>query len=282
MSDALDKAGFERLLEFLRRSGGVDLSDYRRSSLLRRVGKRMEAVKIEGFDAYVDYLQIHTGEGPALFHSLLINATRFFRDPDVWHALAGTVLPAMLADRAPDAAVRIWSAGTASGEEAYSAAMLLAEQLGADGFRDRVTIFATDVDDQALREARRATYTDTQVSHVPAGLRARYFTKAGGRFTVTGGLRRGVIFDRHDLRHDAPIPRIDLLLCRNALMYFNPDAQRRLLAKLSSGIGEGGVLVLGRPEMLFSEATLFAPIDLQHRIFATARSSGGAFAIADS
>jgi chemotaxis methyl-accepting protein methylase len=137
--ESLEGAAFEQILDFLRQSRGFDFTAYKRASLMRRMRKRMDAVGIRDFDEYLDYLQVRPDEFPALFNTILINVTRFFRDPDVWQAVTETVLPALLTDRSADAPLRIWIAGTASGEEAYTVAMLLADQMGprasADGSR---------------------------------------------------------------------------------------------------------------------------------------------------
>ena len=273
MSGPAESAAFERILDFLRQTRGFDFTAYKRSSLLRRIRKRMETIGIHEVEAYLAHLEVHTGEFPALFNSILINVTRFFRDAEVWEDVGASVIRPLLAARPADAPVRIWSAGCASGQEAYTAAILLAEQLGPDAFRERVKIYATDVDDDALAQARHATYTQKQIEDVPEALLARYFERVGDWFTVKRELRRGVIFGHHDLLQDAPISRIDVLFCRNTLMYFTSDAQARVMSRFYYSIGAGGFLVLGRAEMLFSHATLFEPVDLKRRIFKTAPTS---------
>ena len=215
MSDESQGPAFEQILEYLRQTRGFDFTAYKRASLTRRMRKRMEAVDIHEFEEYLDYLQVHPDEFPALFNTILINVTRFFRDPDVWDAVNETVLPSLISARGPDAPLRVWIAGSASGQEPYTLAMLLAEQMGMEGFRQRVKIYATDVDEEALNEARQAVYTEKQIADVPDALRARYFERAGDCHAVTRELRRGVIFGRHDLLQDAPISRVDLLLSRN-------------------------------------------------------------------
>jgi two-component system, chemotaxis family, CheB/CheR fusion protein len=267
MSHAPDQAGFERILEYLRQNRGFDFTAYKPTSLVRRVRKRMQTVDIHEFDRYLDYLQVHTDEFAALFNTILINVTSFFRDPEVWESLRTSVLPDLVGDGAP---VRVWSAGCASGQEAYSAAIVLAETLGIDAFRDRVKIYATDVDDEALAESRRAIYNEKQVADVPPDILEKYFDRNGGDlFTFNRELRRSVIFGRHDLVQDAPISRVDLLLCRNTLMYFNSEAQARILGRFHFSVNSGGHLVLGRAEMLFSHAAMFQPVDLKRRIFKT-------------
>jgi two-component system CheB/CheR fusion protein len=163
--------------------------------------------------------------------------------------------------------VRVWTAGCASGEETYSMAMLLAEAIGREEFRERVKIYATDVDEHALNQARAATYTEKQVEPVPRPLVEKYFTQESGRFVFDKDLRRSVIFGRHDLNQDAPISRVNILLCRNVMMYFNTEAQSRLLARFHFALADQGVLFLGKAEMLLTHAVLFAPLDLRRRIF---------------
>ncbi|HEX6464072.1 MAG TPA: CheR family methyltransferase [Vicinamibacterales bacterium] len=269
MAHASEHAGFERLLEHLRQMRGFDFTAYKRTSLMRRVRKRMQVVEISEFDAYLDFLQVHPDEFAALFNTILINVTSFFRDPEVWEVLRKTVLPE-LAARVADAPIRVWSAGAASGQEAYTAAMLLAEVVGIESFRERVKIYATDVDEEALAESRRAVYHAKQVADVPSELLGKYFDNSANElYSFNRDLRRSVIFGRHDLIQDAPISRVDLLLCRNTLMYFNSEAQSRIMARFYFSANPGGYLVLGRAEMLFSPAAMFQALDLKRRIFKT-------------
>ncbi|HEU4689914.1 MAG TPA: CheR family methyltransferase, partial [Vicinamibacterales bacterium] len=203
----------------------------------------------------------------ALFNTILINVTSFFRDDDVWTYLQTTALPAILAERADNAPFRVWTAGCASGQEAYTILMLLAELMGAEAVHDRVKVYATDADEAALAEARMATYSPKQVEGVPAPLLEKYFDRNGAFHIFKRDFRRSVIFGRHDLIRDAPISRIDLLLCRNTLMYFNADAQSRVLARFFFSLNPGGHILLGRAEMLFSHANMFTPVDLKRRLF---------------
>ncbi|MEL6249139.1 MAG: CheR family methyltransferase, partial [Cyanobacteria bacterium J06627_15] len=154
-----------------------------------------------------------------------------------------------------------------SGEEAYTIAIVLAEMIGLVQFRLRVKIYATDVDEEALAEARRATYTARDLEHLPQSLRDKYFERMAERYIVTPELRRSVIFGRHDLTQDAPISRLDLLICRNTLMYFNSETQGRILARFHFALSPPGVLFLGKAEMLLSHTNLFSPVNLQYRIF---------------
>jgi two-component system CheB/CheR fusion protein len=258
---------FEALLEHLKASRGFDFTGYKRSSLMRRVDRRMSQVGISGYADYLDHLELHGDEFTALFNTILINVTGFFRDPEAWDHLRHDVLPALLLAKGSTQPLRIWSAGCASGEEAFTLAMVLAELLGPATFRERVKIYATDVDEEALVYARQASYSEREVRGIPPELFDRYFDLVGDRYLFRKDLRRSVIFGRNDLVQDAPISRIDLLLCRNTLMYFNAETQARTLTRFHFALGRFGVLVLGKAEMLLSHGALFTPIDLKQRIF---------------
>jgi two-component system CheB/CheR fusion protein len=261
-----DNPSFERLLQYLKESRGFDFTGYKRTSLMRRVRHQMQQVEIEGFDDYLDYLQVHPDELTALFNTILINVTSFLRDADAWQQLRAEVIPGILR-RKPAEPIRIWSAGCASGQEAYSVAICFSELMEPDTFRDRVKIYATDVDEEALVQARAATYVEREVRGLPADLRARYFEQVGQRYVFRKAFRRAVIFGRNDLVQDAPISRIDLLVCRNTLMYFNAETQSRVLSRLHFALNPEGVLFLGKAEMLLSHPALFQSIDLKRRFF---------------
>ena len=257
----------EVLLDYLRRSRGFDFTGYKRTSLSRRIEKRLQVVGADGYLDYLDHLEVDPEEFTQLFNTILINVTSFFRDPPTWDYLAAEVLPRILADKGEDEPVRIWSAGCASGEEAYTLAMVAAEAMGTDAVRDRVKIYATDVDEEALNQARQARYGPRQVEGVPPELLERYFEGNGQGYVFSKDLRRSVIFGRHDLIQDAPISRIDLLVCRNTLMYLNSETQSHVLARFSFALREGGYLMLGKAEMLLAHSNLFASVDLKRRIF---------------
>jgi two-component system CheB/CheR fusion protein len=258
---------FEALLVYLKESRGFDFTGYKRSSLMRRVNRRMTQVDVAGYPEYLDHLQVHPDEFTALFNTILINVTAFFRDADAWEYLHSDVLEPMVAGKPADSMIRVWSAGCASGEEAYTLAMALAEIMGVDQFKDRVKIYATDVDEEQLNEARQASYGEREVQDLPPDLVERYFEQAASRYTFRKDLRRSVIFGRNDLVQDAPISRIDLLTCRNTLMYFNAETQAKILGRFHFALADTGVLFLGKAEMLLSHSSLFTPIDLKRRVF---------------
>jgi two-component system, chemotaxis family, CheB/CheR fusion protein len=270
--NAPEDARFEALLEFLRHERGFDLSGYKRPSLMRRVSRRMQTLGLQTFEDYRDFLEVHPDEFALLFNTILINVTSFFRDPPAWELLAREVVPQILAVKSDGGPVRAWCAGCASGQETYSVAIVLAEAMGDAAFRDRVKIYATDIDEDALAQARQASYTAAQMDGVSPERLARYFELANGRYLFRADLRRAVIFGRNDLVQDAPISRLDLLVCRNTLMYFNAETQAKILARFHfalNGDGRGnGFLFLGRAEMLLTHGNLFTPLDLKCRIFA--------------
>ncbi|MEG8181713.1 PAS domain S-box protein [Nocardia terpenica] len=259
--------GFEDILQYLKEARGFDFTGYKRSSLMRRVDRRTSQLGIEEYSEYLDVLQANPDEFVALFNTILINVTGFFRDADAWEFIQTGVVPMLLAERGPDEPVRVWCAGCASGEEAYGLAIVLAEALGIDEFRRRVKIYATDVDEEALAVARHATYTEKEVSPLGPNLVQQYFEPAGGRYSFRKDLRRSVIFGRNDLVQDAPISRIDLLACRNTLMYFNAETQSKILDKFHFALALRGLLFLGKAEMLLSHNRTFDPVDLKRRVF---------------
>ncbi|MCA1554004.1 MAG: hypothetical protein LC737_06465, partial [Chloroflexi bacterium] len=177
------------------------------------------------------------------------------------------VVPRIIANRRSRDSVRVWCAGCASGEDAYTLAMILCDALGADEFRQRAKIYATDVDPEALNSARQATYEQKHVQSVPEEWTGKYFESSNGRYTVSKELRRAVIFGRHDLIQDAPISKVDILVCRNTLMYFNAEAQGKILQRFAFALNEGGYLFLGKAEMLVSRNDQFVPVAMKHRVF---------------
>jgi two-component system, chemotaxis family, CheB/CheR fusion protein len=258
---------FEMLLNYLKESRGFDFTGYKRASLMRRVDWRMGQIGVGAYSEYLDLLQVQPDEFTRLFNTVLINVTSFFRDPEAWEYLRTAILAPMVAGKPRNSAIRVWSAGCASGEEAYSLAMTLAEIIGVDQFRERVKIYATDVDEEQLNEARQATYTEEQIKAVPPPFVDRYFEPSGTGFVFGKALRRSVIFGPNNLIQDAPISRIDLLACRNTLMYFNSAAQAKILNRFHFALNDDGVLFLGKAELLLSHAALFKPIDLNRRMF---------------
>jgi two-component system CheB/CheR fusion protein len=258
---------FEALLDYLKRSRGVDLTGYKRPGLMRRFDRLMTVASIENYADYISYLEASPGEIGRLLDTILINVTGFFRDMPAWDILQKEAIPHFLSGKKLDDAIRVWSAGCASGEEPYTIAVILAEAIGVDAVRDRVKIHATDLDEDALAYARGALYTERELQWVPENLQEKYFERSNGRFAFDKNLRRSVIFGRHDLVQDVPISRLDLLVCRNTLMYFNAEMQSRILSRFHFALNPGGFLMLGKAEMLVGRNSLFVPLDLRRRVF---------------
>jgi two-component system, chemotaxis family, CheB/CheR fusion protein len=264
---------FEDLLLFVKENRGFDFTGYKRPSLTRRFERRLQAVGATDYAAYRHRLEEDPDEFAELFNTILINVTSFFRDPPAWDHLAKEIVPRVVEARGEHTDIRVWSPGCASGEEAYTVGVLLLELLGEQEFRERVKIYATDVDEEALAQGRHATYAAKALADVPAELLDRYFDQYDGRYAVRKNLRRGVIFGRHDVIHDPPISRIDLLVCRNTLMYFDARTQDRIVGNFHFSLNEDGYLFLGKSEALVSRSSLFVPINLKHRVFAPASES---------
>jgi two-component system CheB/CheR fusion protein len=267
--DPRSLAEFDALLNYLKQTRSFDFTAYKRSSLMRRVIVRMQTLGAKGFAGYLDLLQVDT-EFTRLFNTILINVTSFFRDPQHWDYLRDEVVPRLVGPSGTPDPIRVWSAGCASGEEACSIAMLLAEAVGAEAFRERVKIYATDVDEEALAQARHAVYSAQSAADVPPPLLERYFEKQDDHYVFNKELRRSVVFGRHDLIQDAPISRVDLLICRNCLMYFNTEAQSRVLARFHFALVPRGVLFLGKAETLLAQSQTFDPLDTKRRLFVKA------------
>lgn len=258
---------FEALLEYLSAEREFDFTAYKRPTLMRRVTKRMKMLRIEDFSGYRDYLAVHSKEFPELFNTILINVTSFFRDPETWDYLFKEILPKIVAGKGDDDPIRVWNAGCASGEESYTIGMVLAETVGEDVFRRRVKIYATDIDEDALAQARQGTYRADNLLALPQHLRERYFEPSEDELAFRRDLRRSIIFGRHDLLKDPPISKLDLIVCRNTLMYFNSKFQGKIVANFHFALKDSGFLFMGKSELLLNQSCLFIPVDKRYRIF---------------
>jgi two-component system CheB/CheR fusion protein len=259
--------GLEDLLVFIRDARGFDFTGYKRSTLARRIRKRMAEIGETDFVDYRDHLESSAEEFGYLFTTILINVTGFFRDAETWTFLQHEIMPDLIANAGPSREIRAWSAGCASGEEAYSLAIAFAEALGIEACAKRVKIYGTDVDDEALRDARAGIYPAKTVESIPSSLRQKYFEQSGTQFAFRPDLRRRVIFGRHDITRDAPISRLDLLVCRNTLMYFNVETQSQVIDRFQFALRDSGCLFLGKAEMLLSDGERFEVVSMRQRFF---------------
>ncbi|MCC6175451.1 MAG: PAS domain-containing protein [Chloroflexi bacterium] len=254
-----DDRPLRQLLEQLRERNGIDFSSYKMPTIMRRLQRRIVATGSDSLRAYVRYLQQHDEEYQRLVNSFLIKVTEFFRDAELFDELRTHILPELIGDaRSHGNTLRIWSAGCATGEEAYSLAILLAEVLGDQVDAFNIRIFATDLDAGAVAFARRGLYPAGALVGLPRAYLDRYFSRVDDAYEVKKQIRAMIVFGQHDLGQRAPFPRIDLTLCRNVLIYFTTELQRRALQLFAFSLRDGGYLVLGKAETVSPLAELFS------------------------
>jgi two-component system CheB/CheR fusion protein len=264
-----DAEAFGRILDVIRRDRGLSFAGYKQRMLLRRIRRRMQLGSIATMRAYLDRMRGDPSEVEQLCKDMLIGVTEFFRDPAAWRLLDAQVIKPLIAAKAAGETVRTWVAAAGSGEEAYSLAMLLLERVRLTGNRCKVQVFATDRNLDALERARAGIYTARDVSRVPARLRKRYFTKDDqrGEFRVTRELRDGVTFAPQNLFADPPFSRVDLVTCRNLLIYLEPEVQQRVLRTIHFALNHHGHLFLGSAETGGEPGRLFEPVSRRWRIY---------------
>ncbi len=263
----IERGPWAALLALLRDTYGVDFDLYKQSTLERRVHRRMLLVRAEDLRAYIAHVREKPDELEALYSDLLISVTRFFRDHEPFELLASTALPKLLTARPSNEPLRAWVAGCATGEEAYSLAILFLELLGGQSSSRRVQIFATDVDARALTVARRAEYPPSIALDVSPDRLARFFNRTDKGYRLRKHVRELVVFARHDVTADPPYSRIDLVTCRNVLIYMQPPLQARVLRALHYALRPGGFLLLGTSESVSDSADLFALVDRKQKLY---------------
>jgi len=254
------------LVEILKSSAGLNFAHYKLGTVQRRVERRMALNGVASWADYLALLRNSPAEADALAKDLLITVTGFFREPEAFAALAKE-MPGLLSHHPPDQPVRIWVAGCSTGEEAYSLGMLALEQIAAARLRLELQIFATDVDEEALQIARAGVYPESIQADVTPSRLEQFFIRENGHFRVAQQLRKAITFSRHDALHDPPFSRLDLVSCRNVLIYLLPEAQRHLLTLLRFALREGGLLSLGAAESLGTAQGLFEPLNEKYRIY---------------
>ncbi|HEY9736029.1 MAG TPA: protein-glutamate O-methyltransferase CheR, partial [Trichocoleus sp.] len=222
---------------------------------------------IHSYQNYLQYLQSHPKEHVALLNDVLINVTSFFRDSEAWEYLTTEILPKIIASKQPDEPIRVWSAGCATGQEIYSLLILLAEQLGFETCLERVQGYATDLDENALALARKGFYREFEVKSVPPDLLQKYFEPTEEGYVFSPALRRVLVFGHHDLAQDAPMSKLDLLMCRNVLIYCNAEVQTSILARFHFAVRNTGFLFLGKAEALAQRRAIFTPVNLPQRVY---------------
>lgn len=264
LEDELEK--MRKLTTLLKRQTGLDLGAYKQTSVVRRIERRMGICQIANFGQYVAFLRKNPAECENLAKDMLISVTSFFRDKDAFSKLR-EVLP-QIVQEAAGRPLRCWVPGCATGEEVYSLAILLEEALQTSGLSDHgFKIFATDLDRKALDIACLGIYSNTIESEVPSDLLRKYFTKQGDHYQIVRHVRERIVFAKHNLLKDPPFTRIDILSCRNLLIYLQPPAQQAVLTILHFGLRTGGLLMLGLSETLSEMQSHFTPIDSKQHIF---------------
>ena len=246
---------------------GRDFGQYKSSTLMRRVRRRMQVLHIEDPNEYIAQLRKLPNEPELLFREILIGVTRFFRDPTMFEALAETVLPDLISGGGPDEPIRVWVAGCATGEEAYSLAILFKEALSRAESSRPVTIFATDIDDLAVTVARAGLYSDTIEADTTVARLEQHFVKEGQRYRVAKHIREMCVFSTHDLVKDPPFSKLDMVSCRNLLIYFESPLQQRVVAIFHYALKANGLLWLGPSEAIAASTHLFNAFDKRSRIF---------------
>ncbi len=258
-------AHLKTICELLHTEVGHDFSQYKEKTLLRRIQRRMLVVQAASMPDYIDYLRQHPNEHELLFREFLIGVTEFFRDTAAFQALRTIAIPAMLADKTGADTLRVWVPGCATGEEAYSIAIVLREVMGLKR-GPKVKIFATDIDDQAINAARAGRYGSPLVG-VSAERQERWFSKDRDDYCVVKQIREMCVFSPHSVIKDPPFSRMDLVSCRNLLIYLNSDVQERLVQSFHYALRPNGFLLLGTSERLAKSARLFTELDKKQRLY---------------
>ncbi|CAH2603032.1 PAS domain S-box protein [Rhodovastum atsumiense] len=246
---------------------GHDFSQYKVGTLMRRIQRRMHVLHADEVPAYVELLRTQPNEADLLFHEILISVTRFFRDPPAFGALETQVLSGLLTNPGTADPVRVWVAGCATGEEAYSIAILLREGLLRTASNRPVQIFATDMDELAIQTARAGLYPTTIAADLSPERLEQHFVKEDGHYRVAKTIREMCLFSVHDIARDPPFSKIDLVSCRNMLIYFTPELQHRIFATFHYALRPGGHLLLGTSESIAVQSRLFAPVDKRQRLY---------------
>lgn len=262
-----NEAALRDVLAFLRSRTGRDFACYKRATIVRRIARRLQVNEVENVPEYLHFLRTHPGESGALLQDLLISVTNFFRDREAFAALE-QIIPDLFRGKSQGDTVRVWVPACATGEEAYSIAMLLSDHARTLDAPPSLQVFATDLHEQALMEARRGAYHDTISADVSPERLQRYFSKDGNGYRVRRELREMVLFAVHDLLKDSPFSRLDLVSCRNILIYLNREAQLRALDVFHFALRPGGRLFLGTSESVDDTSGLFFVLDRKNRIYA--------------
>ena len=258
------------LIASLRIRFGKDFTSFRSSCLKRRLALRMSSLGLSTLDEYMNYLSVHPAEIEQLLDTVTIHVTEFFRDHEVYDALAKEILPAMAERKiySPARTIRVWSAGCSTGEETYSIAILILQYLRTNDIRLGLEVYGTDISKESCRIARKGVYLERKIARVPANLRQNYFEPDESGLKVSGDVRRFVKFQVHDLFSAPPFSLLDILVCRNVLIHFDSAVRNGVLARFHAALGEDGILILGKSEAMTGSALrLFELMDPRNKMY---------------
>lgn len=256
------------ILKVLRRPTGVDFTYYKQSTIQRRIARRMLLLKIETLEDYAQYLESNPSELALLHQDLLIKVTSFFRDPETFEVLKNKIFPLIMKDCAVDAPIRVWVPACATGEEVYSIGMCLVEFLGDGESNHRIQIFGTDLSEACIEKARAGIYGETTMTEVSQDRRRRFFAKTEAGYQINKSVRELCVFSKHDVTQDPPFSGLNLISCRNFLIYLEGALQKRAISLFHYGLKQKGLLLLGSSESIGAFGELFSPVDPAHKIFA--------------
>lgn len=259
--------GLSLVFQLLRKTTGVDFTHYRQTTILRRIQRRMVVHKMDKIEDYVKFVQSDPAEVKALYQDMLINVTSFFRNPHVFDALKANVFPHIIKNHLPDTSIRIWTPGCASGEEAYSVAIALLEYLGDKASQFHIQFFGTDVSESSVTKARSGVYQENILGDVSPERLRRFFSKVEGDYRISKNIRDMCIFAQHNVLNDPPFSQMDLICCRNLLIYLEPVLQNKVISLFHYATRPGGYLVLGASEGVGTASGLFSTEDRAHKIF---------------
>ncbi|MCU0322603.1 MAG: PAS domain S-box protein, partial [Chitinophagaceae bacterium] len=255
-----------RIFAVLSKRAGIDFSNYKPATICRRLEKRIVELKKESLEEYVNYLEQNDPEASILFNSILIGVTTFFRDESAFEVL-NQHLEKLLLSKKNLTPIRIWVPGCATGEEAYSIAILVQELMKQKGGKYHVQIFATDIDEQAIQQARKGVYPYSSVEHVPQEIKESYFLKRGNQYELIKSIRSMVLFSKHDVTSNPPFLKLDLISCRNLLIYFGNNLQKQIMPLFHYALLPDGYLFLGKSESVGQFSDLFAVLDHKAKLF---------------
>ena len=262
-----DEETFPRIYAILKKASGIDFTNYKRTTVLRRIERRMVVTHKPSLAEYVEFLSGDADEASILVKEILIGVTNFFRDPSFFEKLKQKVIYRIVERAGENEPVRVWSAGCSTGEEAYSLAILFREVLDELGVQRDVKIFATDVDTKAIEQAGKGVFTESILDDVSSERLAKFFTKKNDQYTISKEIRRMIIFAPHNMLSDPPFGKLDLISCRNVMIYFQPVLQRALFGIFHSALKDGGYLFLGKSETAGEYSAVFTPVCNAEKIY---------------